>query len=501
MSPGAQTQRHHLAAHEAAIADNQSARSPSLQLPGDDHFSSAAEEQRYHNDSMLQRPGGNDASPLSNQADPKRRKRVFSNRTKTGCITCRRRKKKCDEGKPECINCKRGGFVCEGYSGKVSWQKPPGKTGSSHTALIRSEEDRPDSSSASPIARQVSQTLMPHPPAATSITTTPVRLERPVETPRPDDAAKKTQEDLRSPSKTLPTGTYASSVASQVTPRPSVTTTVPPATSTPAATAAASTTIPGNPPQSEKQRQLAYSHTALNAATGSFSTPQMRSEKQKMISSELYHASAPELVAERDSCKAACWRFNHIAANPSLNVSEAEKGRLLLDVLRPGQNWEVVGTGGAAGAPGPCTYVTDMGTTSDIVDVQVDAPFNCSYGYNIRLGKNVYIEFGCTILDSCSVTIKDRTILSPNVSIYSATHPIDPRKRNGSRGPEMAKPVMIEEDCWLGGNVTVLGGIVIGKGSVVGAGSVVTRDVPPFTVVAGNPARVIRGIYQNGLDM
>lgn len=103
MSPGAQTQRHHLAAHEAAIADNQSARSPSIQLPGDDHFSSAAEEQRYHNDNMLQRPGGNDGSPLSNQADPKRRKRVFSNRTKTGCITCRRRKKKCDEGKPECL--------------------------------------------------------------------------------------------------------------------------------------------------------------------------------------------------------------------------------------------------------------------------------------------------------------------------------------------------------------------------------------------------------------
>lgn len=247
-------------------------------------------------------------------------------------------------------------------------------------------------------------------------------------------------------------------------------------------------------------RRVSFSsHQALTAASGAMVRP--RSEKEKMVNSELYLATSPELVAEREACKAACWRYSNVASNPHGHVSEGEKGRMLLDILRPGNKWEVVSTGAAPGTPGAITYVNDNGYQSDIVDVTVDAPFTCSYGYNIRLGKNVYIEFGCTILDSCNVTIKARTILSPNVSIYSATHPIDPRKRNGARGPEMAKPVLIEEDCWLGGNVIVLGGVTIGKGSVVGAGSVVTRDVPPFTVVAGNPARVIRGIYHNGVDM
>lgn len=213
--------------------------------------------------------------------------------------------------------------------------------------------------------------------------------------------------------------------------------------------------VAASPTMGGSDRRVSFSsHQALTAASGAMVRP--RSEKEKMINSELYHASSPELVAEREACKAACWRYNNIASNPNSQVSEGEKGRMLLDILRPGNKWEVVSTGAAPGTPGAITYVTDNGYQSDIVDVTVDAPFTCSYGYNIRLGKNVYIEFGCTILDSCNVTIKARTILSPGVSIYAATHPIDPRKRNGARGPEMAKPVLIEEDCWLGGNVIVL---------------------------------------------
>ena len=93
---------------------------------------------------------------------------------------------------------------------------------------------------------------------------------------------------------------------------------------------------------------------------------------------------------------------------------------------------------------------------SDISEVEVNGPFNCSYGYNIRLGKGVSIDSDCTIIDSCPVTIKARTIISRGVSLYSATHPVDPRKREGSRNVESAKPILIEEDCWLGGNVIVL---------------------------------------------
>lgn len=85
-------------------------------------------------------------------------------------------------------------------------------------------------------------------------------------------------------------------------------------------------------------------------------------------------------------------------------------------------------------------------------------------------------------------------MIGPNCAFYSGTHPLDPTIRNGTRGPETGKPINIGEDCWLGGNVIVLPGITIGKGSTVGAGSVVTKDVEPYTCVAGNPARVIRKI-------
>lgn len=85
-------------------------------------------------------------------------------------------------------------------------------------------------------------------------------------------------------------------------------------------------------------------------------------------------------------------------------------------------------------------------------------------------------------------------MVGPNCSFFSGTHPLDPHIRNGTRGPETGKPITIGEDCWLGGNVIVLPGITIGKGSTVGAGSVVTKDVEPYTLVAGNPARVLRKI-------
>jgi acetyltransferase-like isoleucine patch superfamily enzyme len=116
------------------------------------------------------------------------------------------------------------------------------------------------------------------------------------------------------------------------------------------------------------------------------------------------------------------------------------------------------------------------------------------YGYNVRLGENVFINFNAVFLDTCRTTVGSRTLVGPNVNFYSATHPLDPALRNGTNGPELGKEIHIGEDCWIGGNVCILPGVVIGKGSVVGAGSVVTKSVPDFTVVAGNPARFIRKI-------
>jgi acetyltransferase-like isoleucine patch superfamily enzyme len=143
------------------------------------------------------------------------------------------------------------------------------------------------------------------------------------------------------------------------------------------------------------------------------------------------------------------------------------------------------------------------------------------YGHNVRLGKNIFINFNSVFLDTCLITIGDRTLVGPNCSFYSATHPLDPALRNGLRGPELGKEIHVGEDCWIGGNVVILPGVTIGKGSVgtygsadcnvrlltdlaprltVGAGSVVTKSVPEYTVVAGNPARIIRNTIETAMD-
>lgn len=115
-----------------------------------------------------------------------------------------------------------------------------------------------------------------------------------------------------------------------------------------------------------------------------------------------------------------------------------------------------------------------------------------------RLGENVYVNFNSVWLDTCLIEVGDRTLIGPNCSFYSATHPLDPFLRMGTQGPEYGKPIRIGPDCWFGGNCIVLPGVTIGKGVVVGAGSVVTRDVPDFSVVAGNPARVLRQVPTTG---
>lgn len=127
----------------------------------------------------------------------------------------------------------------------------------------------------------------------------------------------------------------------------------------------------------------------------------------------------------------------------------------------------------------------------------VEPPFRIDYGTNLSIGHNVFINFNCTVVDTCPVSIGARTLFGPNVSLYSGTHPLDPDLRNGTKGPELGKPITIEEDVWFGGNVTVCPGVTVGKGSTVGAGSVVTKDVAPYTVVAGNPAKFIKHATRN----
>jgi maltose O-acetyltransferase len=120
-------------------------------------------------------------------------------------------------------------------------------------------------------------------------------------------------------------------------------------------------------------------------------------------------------------------------------------------------------------------------------DAVIRPPFHCDYGYNIRLGDGVFLNFNCVILDVVEVSIGDRTQIGPAVQIYAADHPRDPATRRA--GLEFGRPVRIGSDVWVGGGAIILPGVTIGDGAVVGAGSVVTRDVGADQIVAGNPAR------------
>ncbi|MGI6030234.1 MAG: sugar O-acetyltransferase [Eubacteriales bacterium] len=126
-------------------------------------------------------------------------------------------------------------------------------------------------------------------------------------------------------------------------------------------------------------------------------------------------------------------------------------------------------------------------------DCYIEPPFRADYGTNITLGDGVYINYNLTVLDCAPVTVGNRVLIAPNVSIYNVEHPFDPVLR-GTTAVERGKSVVIEDDVWIGGSVTILGGVTIGRGSIIGAGSVVNRDIPPGVVAAGNPCRPIRPI-------
>lgn len=124
-------------------------------------------------------------------------------------------------------------------------------------------------------------------------------------------------------------------------------------------------------------------------------------------------------------------------------------------------------------------------------EVWIESPFYCDYGCHIFLGDRVYINMNCVFLDSHHIEIGRDTFLGPSVQIYTATHPTDPDQRC-LPGNELAYPVRIGAQVWIGGGAIVLPGVTIGDKTTIGAGSVVTRDVPSGVVAAGNPCRIIR---------
>lgn len=124
----------------------------------------------------------------------------------------------------------------------------------------------------------------------------------------------------------------------------------------------------------------------------------------------------------------------------------------------------------------------------------INPPFYCDYGFNIEVGKNFFANYNCTIIDVAKVIIGDNCMFAPNVSIYTAGHPVHPVSRNSLY--EYGISVTIGDNVWIGGNSIILPGVKVGSNTVIAAGSVVTKDIPEWVVAGGNPCRVIREITE-----
>ncbi|KAK7746474.1 hypothetical protein SLS53_002433 [Cytospora paraplurivora] len=449
------------------------------------------------------------------QSDAKKRKRNFSNRTKTGCLTCRKRKKKCDEAKPECSNCLRGGFVCAGYPPqRGTWPKPENKV---QTIQIESKDPTYVPPGAYGMPQQApfpSQPPQPQPQPQQqkreplpSYRGQPLRIEPPQGRPVLTDDDRLTASTLPTASVNDPSeklsalsSAYTNTPANNVFPTPVSAAPIPfperglkdyqrvpplhDLTRTEPDLTPQSTTLPhinimhatrtNSPiptPQSstnpQTTAQLALSHTSqfpspIQPPSGPNNS---RREKDEMIAGRPFYPFEKELVLERERCSAACWRFNN-STNPNNGVSPAERARLFREILIPKDPIQL--------SPTQHSPVTHTGRVGE--GVVVEAPFTCDYGYNIRIGKNTVIGRNCTVLDACEVFIGNNVVIGPNVNIFTTTMTTDPRRRNGARGANVGKSIVIEDDVFIGGGVTILGGVKIGRGTTVGAGSVVTKD-------------------------
>lgn len=122
--------------------------------------------------------------------------------------------------------------------------------------------------------------------------------------------------------------------------------------------------------------------------------------------------------------------------------------------------------------------------------IDIQPPFYCDYGTHIHAGENFFMNFNCVILDCAMVTIGNNVQCGPYVQIYTAYHPVIASER--IKGPELAAPITIGDNVWIGGGAIICPGVTIGSNTTIGAGAVVTRDIPANVFAAGNPCRVIR---------
>ncbi len=183
-------------------------------------------------------------------------------------------------------------------------------------------------------------------------------------------------------------------------------------------------------------------------------------QKERMLAGLPYKAWLDGLSEERLENQKRIYRYNHL----------------------PPEEWDQMDT----------LLREILGKAGKVVHIM--PPFHCDYGYNIEVGENFFANYNFTVLDVGPVRIGDNAQIAPNVSIYTAGHPVHPDSRNS--GYEYGIGITIGDNVWIGGNACILPGVTIGNNVVIGAGSVVTRDLPDNVIAVGNPCRVVRQITE-----
>lgn len=184
-------------------------------------------------------------------------------------------------------------------------------------------------------------------------------------------------------------------------------------------------------------------------------------EKEKALAGYLYNANYDEeILSEISRCNDLCYEFNKI--KPSERLAQS---KLLNQILG------------------------HMGN-----NVIINAPFWCDYGYNTSVGDYFFANHNCQILDGGKVTFGDHVFIAPNCCFTTAEHALDAEQRN--QGLEVALPISVGNNVWIGAGSIILGGVTIGDNTVIGAGSVVTKDIPANVIAVGAPCRVMRKITE-----
>ena len=187
---------------------------------------------------------------------------------------------------------------------------------------------------------------------------------------------------------------------------------------------------------------------------------------EKMHATMLYDPADGDIVEEQTACLDRLYDFNHT------RPTEMDKRQALMKEM-----------------------FADIGE-----GCYIEPPFHANWGgKHVHFGKNVYANFGLTMVDDTHIYVGDYTLFAPNVVVATAGHPIDPELR--ARGLQYNAAVHIGKNCWIGAGALIMPGVTIGDNTVIGAGSVVTKDIPAGVVAVGNPCRVMREITERDREV